>query len=90
VKKIIISIAMMVFTVLNANITHDDYAHVKPLWEEEEHFCYYRTLCIEGSIGMISVLIEEARENPDDIENILNDMESWILNCKNSLGMPTN
>lgn len=59
---------------------------LKPLWEEDAHFCYYRTLCIEGSVSSLGNLIEEARENPENIDSILDLMENEVLNCKRALG----
>jgi hypothetical protein len=62
-----------------------DQTFLKPLWQEEEHFAYYRVICIEGSISKIGILIQEARDNPTDISELLNDMEQEIKNCKNCL-----
>jgi|GEM_PF-4632159 len=59
---------------------------LKPLWEEDSHFCYYRTLCIEGSVSKLANLIEDARENPEDIDSILDSMENEVENCKRALG----
>jgi hypothetical protein len=59
---------------------------LKPLWEEESHFCYYRTLCIQGSVTSLGNLIEEAKENPENIDSILDSMKNEVENCKRALG----
>lgn len=83
-NKILISFAMM------ANICCvASEPTLKPLWEEDSHFCHYRTLCIEGSISKMETLVKEARNNPESIADILNLMEIELVNCKNSLGMPS-
>jgi hypothetical protein len=61
---------------------------LKPLWEEDYHFCHYRTLCIEGSIYRIGELVKEARNNPENIENLLEYIEREVFSCKSSLYMP--
>jgi len=81
-KKIFISLAMIanIYCVASEST-------LKPLWEEDAHFCYYRTLCIEGSISRMETLVKEARNNPESIADILNLIEIEIVNCKNSLGI---
>jgi hypothetical protein len=79
-KKLLLSVFMLSCAVAYANETF-----LKPLWQEEEHFAYYRVICIEGSISKIGILIQEARDNPGDISELLNDMEQEIKNCKNCL-----
>lgn len=64
------------------------YACDKPLWEEEQHFLYYRTLCIEGSVSTMSSLIQRAKDNPEDIYDIIDEIEVEVNNCKRSLGFP--
>ena len=63
---------------------------LKPLWQEDSHFCHYRTLCIEGSISSISTLVKEAHNSPENIVSILDRIENEVINCKNSLGIPLN
>lgn len=84
-NKILISFALM------ANICCvASEPTLKPLWEEDSHFCHYRTICIEGSVSRLHTLVKEARNNPESIENLLDCMEMEIVNCKNSLGITTN
>lgn len=83
-NKILISFALM------ANICCvASEPFLKPLWEEDSHFCHYRTLCIEGSISRIGELVKEAHNNPENIEDLLECIEIEVFNCKNSLGMPS-
>lgn len=62
------------------------YACEKPLWEEDRHFLQYRALCLEGSVSMISELVEHAKDDHDSIDEMLYRIEIEIDNCKKSLG----
>ena len=79
-KKLIFNMLM-----LTAISGYADQTFLKPLWEEDQHFAYYRVLCIEGSVGKMGTLIQEARENPKNICGILDQMEQEVQNCKNCL-----
>lgn len=70
---------------LSSILAYADQTFSKPLWQEEEHFAYYRVLCIEGSVSKIGTLIQEARETPSNISEILYQMENEVKNCKNCL-----
>ena len=90
-KTMMTSLLLALSTCLCAGCPEDNYAPLKPLWEEEKHFCYYRTLAIEGSVAELAYLIEVAKENLDDPEKLsftLERMEDHVENCKNSLGWP--
>lgn len=84
-KKILISFALMSNICCMASETY-----LKPLWLEDSHFCQYRTLCIEGSVCRIEKLVEEARNNPGNIEDLLDFIDVEVINCKNALGWPSN
>lgn len=80
---------MKIFLISLCMSTSICFAHepvLKPLWEEDAHFCYYRTLCIEGSVYKLSELIQEARENPENINSLLDSMDNEVENCKRALG----
>lgn len=64
------------------------YACDKPLWEEEQHFLYYRTLCLEGSVSTMSCLIQKSKENPENIYDIMDQIQVEVNNCKRALGFP--
>jgi hypothetical protein len=82
-KKILISFVVFIKTYC---IAMEPF--LKPLWEEDAHFCYYRTLCIEGSVYTIGSLVKEARIHPENTPIILDKIEKEVFNCKNALGSP--
>ncbi len=63
---------------------------LKPLWEEDSHFCYYRTLCIESNVSSIGSMVKEARNNPENILYILDRIDLELEICKYNLGIHSN
>jgi hypothetical protein len=78
----------LIFGSVIALFSSVSYAGERPLWEEEPHFLYYRTLCIEGSVSTMSRLIQRAKDNPENVYDILDEIEVEVNNCKRSLGFP--
>jgi hypothetical protein len=64
-----------------------DQTLLKPLWEEEQHFLYYRCLFLERSVSSLEGLVDFARDNPSQFEHILDMMEKEVENCKCALGV---
>lgn len=63
------------------------YEPLKPLWQDEEHFAYYRTLQLESRIGNLKNLIDEAKENPQEARFYLDEMSLEIESCQYLLGI---
>lgn len=84
-KKVMLSCLLLCSGIACAN---ESESQLRPLWEEDQHFCYYRTLCIEGSVCQLGELIKEVRRHPEDLERLLDCMDQEVTNCKNSLGIP--
>ncbi len=79
-KKFLLSLCL-----LSTTLAYAGGSKLKPLWQEEEHFAYYRVISIEGSVYAIDNLIQEARDYPEDIDEILDKMQKHIDNCRNCL-----
>jgi len=78
----------LIFGAMVALFSSVSYACEKPLWEEEQHFLYYRTLCLEGSVSTMSSLIKRAKDHPENVFDVLDEIEVEVNNCKRALGFP--
>lgn len=57
----------------------------KPLWEEDPHFCYYRTLQIESSVNVSHFLIKELKKHDNKCSPLIDAIEFELMNCKAAL-----
>lgn len=59
------------------------------IWEDDAHFCYYRTLQIEGSLYEIrktALFAEEYKDNPEAVAQLSKRVISLAENALNALG----
>jgi hypothetical protein len=81
-------LAILAFS--SVSLAYSDEVKLKPLWEEDTRFAYYRTLEIEGSVCKLEAMIQTAIDSPPASDIILDHMMAEVLNCKNALGLPHN
>lgn len=77
-KKLIISFALISSAFLHSEIK-------TPIWQEDPHFLHYRGLILEGSVGQLDKLLQEAKTNPT--EEVMNQMQLEVNICKEALGL---
>jgi hypothetical protein len=80
-KKIFMFL-MLCFSPLMAT----DVAPLKPLWDEDLHFLYYRSILIMNNVARIDDLIQEAKEHPENIKTILYEMEVITIMLMHTCG----
>lgn len=81
-------ILFTLFLLCSFNFYQENEIYKKPLWEEEEHYRYYRTICIESSILRIETLLDKLVFQREYSDKIIYLIFFEIDSCKDLLGIP--
>ena len=77
-KKLIFVLSLMFFPC---------FSEQRHLSQETGKVLYYKVICIENSICIIDAKLDELRNHPERLEEILDEVKPLLTNCKNAIGI---